>query len=397
MAQFEADLISTMRSLSRAGDINKQVFLDHAERVAHIAFHLGRKLDWTEAELNELVLSALLHDVGILTSDEQLALADLEPVRERVSAHCLRGYRLVRSISLFSGLARNVLEHHDYYSPNLRPIPAVLHVADRVDIILKKDTYYLWQVEDILAYFTHRQGDVFSPEVVEALRRVAQTPSFWLDLQHRNYQYAAGRSSFRRKLTIDELEELGELVATIVNAKSPWTGDHSKGVADVAEFLARKLDMPETKGRTIKGAGLLHDLGKLAVPDEILMHPGGLSREQRAVMQQHTYHTYHLIREFGPGAEELAGWAAFHHERLDGTGYPFGLRAEQLGLEARLMAVADIPQSLLEHRPYRPAMSKDKVTALLRNNVQAGHIDPELTELAIAHLDEIMAIVDKHR
>ena len=104
MAQFEADLISTMRSLSRAGDINKQVFLDHAERVAHIAYHLGRKLDWTEAELNELVLSALLHDVGILTSDEQLALADLEPVRERVSAHCLRGYRLVRSISLFSGL-----------------------------------------------------------------------------------------------------------------------------------------------------------------------------------------------------------------------------------------------------------------------------------------------------
>lgn len=232
--------------------------------------------------------------------------------------------------------------------------------------------------------------------MVEALRRVAQTPSFWLDLQHRNYQYAAGRSSFRRKLTIDELEELGELVATIVDAKSPWTGDHSKGVADVAEFLARKLDMPETKVRTIKVAGLLHDLGKLAVPDEILMHPGA---QPGAAGRDAAAHLSHLPsdQEFGPGAEELAGWAAFHHERLDGTGYPFGLRAEQLGLEARLMAVADITQSLLEHRPYRPAMSKDKVTALLRNNVQAGHIDPELTELAIAHLDEIMAIVDKHR
>jgi HD-GYP domain-containing protein (c-di-GMP phosphodiesterase class II) len=127
------------------------------------------------------------------------------------------------------------------------------------------------------------------------------------------------------------------------------------------------------------------------------MHPGGLSRHQRAVMQQHTYHTYYLIKDIGPDAEQLAGWAAFHHERLNGTGYPFGLTGEQLDLEARLMAVADITQSLLETRPYRPGMPKEKVAGILRNNVEAGHIDPDLTELAISHLDEIMSIVDRHR
>lgn len=85
MQVFEADLISTIRSFTRAGDISEESFLDHAERVAHIAYHLGKKLALEEAELAELVLSALLHDVGILTTEEKLVLADREPVRDRVS------------------------------------------------------------------------------------------------------------------------------------------------------------------------------------------------------------------------------------------------------------------------------------------------------------------------
>lgn len=397
MPFFEADMIATIRSFTRAADINKESFLDHAERVAHIAHRLGRTLGLAEDELSELVLSSLLHDVGILTTDEQLALADLEPVRERVSAHCHRGWQFLQTTTLFSPLAQNILEHHDSYTPGLRLIPAIIHVADRVDIILDKGLYYLWQIDDLLNYFESRKGDVFSPEVVEALENVAQIPSVWLDLQYGHYQYANGYAAFRRSLTLDELEELAKLIATIVDAKSPWTGDHSKGVADVAEFLALKSGMPAERVRLIKIAGLLHDIGKLAVPDGILMHPGGLSRHQRAVMQQHTYHTYYLIKDIGPDAEQLAGWAAFHHERLNGTGYPFGLTGEQLDLEARLMAVADITQSLLETRPYRPGMPKEKVAGILRNNVEAGHIDPDLTELAISHLDEIMSIVDRHR
>lgn len=396
MPFFEADLISTIRSFTRAGDINKQTFLDHAERVAHIAYHLGKKLGLGDGDLGELVLSALLHDVGILTDEEQLLLADLEPVRDRVAPHCARGWRLLKSTTLFSDLAQNVLEHHDYYSPELRPIPAILHVADRVEILLDRGLYYLWQVDDLIAYFRSKKGDIFCPVVVEALEEVAQTPSFWLDLQYRHYQYANGRQSFHRVLTMDDLEELAGLMATIVDAKSPWTGDHSQGVAEVGEFLAQKAGLPPVTTRMIKVAGLLHDIGKLAIPDDILMYPGGLNRAQRAVMQQHTYHTYYLIREIGPGAEKLAQWAGYHHERLNGTGYPFGLTADQLDLESRLMAVTDITQSLLEERPYRPPMPQDKVAQILRNNVEAGHIDPDLTELAIANLEEIKEIVDRH-
>ncbi len=392
--QIEADLISTIANFSRAGDLNNLIFLTHAERVAHISFQLGKLLTLSQQAINELVLSALLHDVGIMTDEEQLHLADLEPEANRISPHCRRGYRLLQTTKAFRPYAQNVLEHHNYHSTSLRIIPAIIHVADRVDILLNKNRYSLAQAEGIRQYFQGKAGSLFCPDVVEALQGLARIPSFWLDLEYRNYHFVDNTEDFKHLLTLDELEELANLMAILVDSKSPFTGHHSLGVTETVSLLARKLNMPEDRVRLVKVAGLLHDIGKLAIPDEILMYPGPLSKEQRAVMKQHTYHSYHLIKGIGPQAEQLAGWASFHHERLNGTGYPFGLGAAQLEPEARLMAVADITQSLFEARPYRKGMSRDKVTKILHNNVQAEHIDPDLTDLAIAHLNEIEELVN---
>lgn len=393
MLHIEADLISTLASFSRAGDLSNLTFFAHAQRVAHISYRLGKELTLSRTELKELVPSALLHDIGIMTNEEQLVLADLEPKKNQVSPHCQAGYRLLQPTETLGYLAQNVLEHHDYYSPNLRIIPAIIHVADRVDILLNKSEYSLSQVENLLHYFSLKSGHIFSPDVVDALRGLATVPSFWLDLEFGNYRFSDKDGDFKRILSIEELEELAQLMNDLVDAKSPFTSYHSQGVTRVVAFLASKLNMPDDNVRMIKIAGSLHDIGKLAIPDKILMHPGPLSREQRTVMKQHTYHSYHLISGIGPGARRLAGWAAFHHERLNGTGYPFGLSAPDLDREARLMAIADITESLLETRPYRVGMSKNKAAKILQNNVTAGHIDPELTELTLAHLDEIAEIV----
>lgn len=393
MPKVEAYLDSTITSFSRAGDLNNLTFLAHAERVTYIGFRLGKQLRLGQTELNELILSTLLHDIGIMTDAEQLLLADLEPRPNRTSAHCRNGYRLLRSTTTFGPFARNVLEHHDYYSPEIRVIPAIIHVADRVDILLDRKRYALWQVEDLLRYFKSKAGSIFSPEVVDALHSVASIPSFWLDLEYGKYRFVDEEYDFRRVLTLDELEEIAELMATIVDHKSPFTAAHSQGVAKVAAFLATQLNMPEHRVRLVKTAGLLHDIGKLSIPDEILMFPGSLSRDQRAVMKQHTYHSYHLISGIGPGAKRLAGWAAFHHERLDGSGYPFGLKAPDLEPEARLMAVADITQSLLESRPYRDGLSTAKVTQILHHSVKSGHLDADLTDVAVAHVDQIKEFI----
>lgn len=396
MPQIEADLISTIRSFSRAGDLTNLTFLAHAERVAHISFHLGEKLGLDDSALNELTQSALLHDIGVMTDAEQLELADLEPVRDIVSPHCQRGYKLLKSTTLFGSLADNILEHHDFYSPQLRMIPAIIHLADRIDILLNKERYILWQLDDLMDYFFSKAGFVFSPDVVDALHALSSVPSFWLDLENNNYRFSSEDNHSSKTLTLDELEELAWIMALLVDSKSSFTMDHSQGVSIVAELMAQKLHFSQKRTRLIKVAALTHDIGKLAIPDEILLHPGALNRQQRAVMKQHTYHTYHLLASIGPGAQHLAGWAAFHHERLNGTGYPFALQAKDLDLEARLMAVADITQSLLEDRPYRPGLSPKKVVEILHNNVRPGHIDPTLTDLAIAHLDEIVELLDRH-
>lgn len=397
LLKFEADLICTVVSLSKAGDLNKLTFLAHAERVAHISFRLGKVLGLSNSDLFDLTLSSLLHDIGVMTDDEQLQLADLEPEADQIAPHCLQGFKLLKPTKLFGSFALNVLKHHDYYYPNQEIIPAIINVADRVDILLNKSHYSLSQVEALTYYFKTKAGSLFHPQVVDALQSIAKIPSFWLDLEYANYHFTDNKANLKKMLSLDELEELAQLMSTLVDFKSPFTGYHSQGVADVAAFLAIKLNMPEQQVRLLKIAGLLHDLGKLVISDKILMYPGPLSKEQRAIMKQHTYHSYHLIKEIGPQAETLAGWAAFHHERLNGTGYPFGLSAPDLSTEARLMAVADITQSLLETRPYRQGMSKTKVRQILQNNVLAGHIDPDITDVALAHLEQIMELVHHPR
>ena len=393
MSLIEANLISTICAFSRAGDLSNLTFFAHSERVAYISLRLGQKLQLSQGELGELLLSALLHDIGIATGAEQLRLADLEPLPGHVAPHCQRGHDLLGSTKLFGPYARNVLEHHDYYSPKLRIIPAIIHLADRVDIMLDKRRYILWQVEDLLDYFQTNQGVIFCPHVMEAFRALAKIPSFWLDLEHGYYQAIHQEYEFQRILTLDELEEIAQLLATLVDSKSPFTANHSRGVANAAALLGRKLNKPEPVVGLLRIAGLLHDIGKLAIPDEILLAPGALDRRQREFIKQHTYHSYHLISKIGPGAETIARWAAYHHEKLDGSGYPFALSAADLDEEARLMAVIDITCSLLEARPYREALSKDKVMQILHNNVQANHLDSRLTELTIAHLDEIVELV----
>lgn len=395
MFRIEADLITTLSTFARAGDLNDLQLLSHSERVAYTSFRLGQVLNLSTDKLEELVLSALIHDIGVTTSGEKLRLADLQPHQGVASAHCKRGYDLLKDTKLFGKLALNILEHHNHYSPDLEIIPAIIHLADRLEFVLQQDQYYLWQREDVLEYFTAKKGTIFHPEVVEALEALAYIPSFWLDLQYENYSYFNHRvSSFRRLLNIDELEEIAELIATLVDSKSPFTGSHSQGVTNIAEFLGKKMDMSYKKIRLIRIAGLLHDIGKLAIPDEILMHPGALDKKQRAVIKQHTYHTFHLVAAIGPGTLPLARWAAYHHERLNGTGYPFALSAEDLETEARLMAIADITQALLETRPYRKSLSGQEVKNILESNVQAGNIDGEITAIATKHIDEMGNLVN---
>ena len=136
-------------------------------------------------------------------------------------------------------------------------------------------------------------------------------------------------------------------------------------------------------------AGLLHDLGKLIIPDEILEKPGPLTEEEKAIMMRHSFESYQILYRIN-GFEAIAQWAAFHHETLSGKGYPFHLNEEGLELEARIIAVADVFQALSQNRPYRDSLPAEKIMVVLNNMAAEGHLDHQLTSLIESHLNECL-------
>lgn len=138
-------------------------------------------------------------------------------------------------------------------------------------------------------------------------------------------------------------------------------------------------------------AGLLHDIGKLRVPDEIIDKPGQLSPAERAVICRHSYDTYRILSRVFPDMP-IAHWAACHHENLRGTGYPFGLKGAELELETRILSVADVFQALAQDRPYRPPLDAEAVLVHLGSMAAEGLLDGDIVALAERESDALYAL-----
>ncbi len=130
----------------------------------------------------------------------------------------------------------------------------------------------------------------------------------------------------------------------------------------------------------------MHDVGKLCVPDEIVEKAGRLTPLEFSVMERHSFETYQILRHI-PGLEQVAEWAAFHHEVLNGHNYPFRRSREHLSPEARIVAVADVFQALAQDRPYRSRQRVEEIPHFLRDFVSHGVLDPDLFGIAIDDLD----------
>jgi putative nucleotidyltransferase with HDIG domain len=192
-------------------------------------------------------------------------------------------------------------------------------------------------------------------------------------------------------LTLSQLKQLSLIMAYIVDQKSPFTAQHSVRVADVARYIAETFGLSNEQCDKIEIAGLLHDLGKLNMPDNILEKPGPLSKLERSIMSQHSYETYEILRSI-EGLGEIARWAAFHHEGLNGVGYPFHPTKQDLCIESRIVAVADVFQALVQDRPYREGMTLNNVLRILDEFVCSEKLDPRLVDLVNQHVEKCFDI-----
>ncbi len=164
---------------------------------------------------------------------------------------------------------------------------------------------------------------------------------------------------------------LCQAFAEVIDTKSPYTYNHSIGVARAAVEIAEGLGLSDHTVTLVRRAALLHDIGKLSVPNSILEKPGSLTDEEWKVMKMHPVYT-RLILQTISGFEHLAFVASAHHERLDGTGYPDGLAADELPLTARIICVADTYQAITEDRPYRNGLPRQAALNIMQKLVPSA-------------------------
>ncbi|AMW33006.1 HDIG domain-containing protein [Fervidobacterium changbaicum] len=191
----------------------------------------------------------------------------------------------------------------------------------------------------------------------------------------------------------DVEEEFVIMLSKVVEAKSEETGDHVNRVAELSGYLAEALGFNSSDANLIKKASALHDIGKVGVPDYILNKPEKLNDKEFAVIKEHSMIGFEILRDSTLNVFEIGAVVALeHHERWDGTGYPYGLQGEEIAIEARIVQVADVFEALTHARCYRPAWPVEKAVEYM-NDMKGQQFDPKVVEAFNKHLKDMIAIV----
>jgi putative nucleotidyltransferase with HDIG domain len=216
-----------------------------------------------------------------------------------------------------------------------------------------------------------RSGTWFDPELVQVLQTLRSDTPFWDSLRADDIELRVSElepPELRIGADDARLDRVAEAFAKVIDAKSPYTFQHSARVATIAGEIAVNLELEGLELRDLHRAALLHDIGKLTISNQILDKPSGLTDEEFALMKQHPAFTVRILERITPFAG-IAAIGGAHHEKLDGSGYPYGLDRSQLSQLARILTVADIYEALTAVRPYRDALAPEEALALMATDV----------------------------
>lgn len=381
--------MNLIRALSLALELSTGGLSRHHWRTAMIANRIAEHIHLEANQRQILVYAALLHDLGAASNwTEKRKIQGLEFSRN-LCEHAEAGYELLKDSVQFGILAEPIRYHHECWDgsgafglagKDIPLISRIINLADRVEVLLKDGQSIFEQRPVILTAIRKYSGVYFDPELVRALHDFSKQESFWLDLTNPQYfeNFFRNMDAYGRvRLTIDDVISIAEIFASIIDNTSRFTARHSRTVSIAAEYLARQKGYSTEEVKTMRIAGLLHDIGKLSIPKAILEKPDKLTEREFAIIKQHTYYTYRILEQID-GFGLIAEWAAFHHETLDGSGYPFRIGEASLKLGSRIVAVADVFAALTEDRPYRTLMESSQVEKIMRSMVSNRRLDGKI-------------------
>lgn len=369
----EIKIENIITTVITAVDVMNPILKHHHRHTAIIAYHIGLECGLSDKCLAELVIAASLHDIGALTVVEASKLIELDV--EDPKAHELLGSLMLSGYSAFEEIAAIIKHHHIHYDQCdkytiygelVKMESFILHLSDRVDILLNHGDNLLSQSKTIINEISALSATLFDPSIVEVFKKVAIRDTFWLDITNltmKDLMHCIQIDLICEDNEVTSIEELVRTLIRIVDYKSAFTASHSTGVAEIAYEIAKLEGLNAYKCKEIHIAALLHDIGKIAVPTEIISKEGMLTDNEYHTMKTHAYYTSKILGQI-EGLEEIAQWASSHHEKKDGTGYPNHI--EELPKEVEIISYADIFTALCETRPYRRGLEVDEAMEIIK-------------------------------
>ena len=396
---MELDIIGLLGACSYALDCVEaeltHVATKHGKRVAYMSLCTAQKMGITGDALQDLAACSLLHDNALTQYIHEefhndLTKNNIENITSKqLGIHCIYGEENLKMYPFLTDVKNVILYHHENadgsgpFGKKWKEIPLfarIIHLCDILDAFCRTPVFddAVWQrAKD---YLLKNKGTKFDNACVDAFLEVFVQEHFLslgdADLEERLWNIVPRK---KRDLSGEMCKNFANLFAKIIDYKSEFTSRHSLGVAENAARLSTYLGDDEETVLKMYLAGALHDIGKVAIGNDILEKPGRLTDEEFSKMKNHAGYTY-LILSQAEGMEDIRDWAALHHEKLDGTGYPFGKTADELNRQERIMACIDIYQALTESRPYKSGMTHEAACAILESMVQKGWIDGGITE-----------------
>ncbi|MBX4260853.1 HD domain-containing protein [Clostridium estertheticum] len=394
-SQLSVNLGNLLLSLSEVTDLANPLLAQHQHRTAFIALELSELAHFAPEITENIFTAALLHDIGAISVEEKIAIQSFKGIDENI--HTIRGELLLEKIPWLRKISKIVRNHHrkwiDWSDCIANPVvfsSQIILLSDYVERLINRNKYILNQVDDIVTIIKKLSGTVIHKNIVTYFLDLSKREEFWLDLTSPNLSsLLLSNGQFKNmQIGLDDISSISNLYRDLIDFKSRFTATHTSGVSECAVKLSELLGLAELDVKSMRIAGNFHDMGKLAIPNSILEKPGKLTVDEFAIIRCHTYYTFRTLNSIG-GLQRIAEWAAYHHEKLDGSGYPFHLTSEEIGTGSRIMAVADIFTAISEDRPYRKGMDKNEIYAVIKKQSNENLLDKRIVELLFDNYDVI--------
>lgn len=363
----------------------------HSKRVAYICLKIADIIGLSNEEKFDLCSYALLHDNGLIESycnftnqDKEHKFKDYFEIIN-FSDHCVIGENNIQEFPFLTKQKNIILYHHEnfdgsgLFGKKANEIPVFSQLISFGDIL---DTNFdLFSIsnekkEDIDKFVIENEDKLFSKDIVTAYKELSNSFLFWGDLEYFDEINPLEKilPDFSIEVSLKKFLSITKIFSKIIDGKSKFTAKHSVDLEQKSLKLVEYFGLDEETKLKIQIASNLHDIGKLGTPNSILDKEDSLTSNELFEIKKHAYLTHTILSKID-NFSDITKWASSHHERLDGTGYPFGLTSNELGLEERIVSCLDFYQALVEDRPYRKSMSHFEAMSLLRKNLSNFDID----------------------